>query len=296
MTAPHAPNERLTLGIAGILIGMLAMTLMDAAAKWLGEGYPIVQVVFFRNLFGLLPMVIMIWKSGGLSSLRITHWPIHLLRSLSGVVAIFSFFFALRYMGLAEAMAIAFLAPIFVTALSNPVLGEKVGPRRWAAVAAGFVGALIAIQPESGGTFHWAVLLPALAALAYATLMIYGRKIAPTNSNVALVFYGTIGGLVVSGVLLPFYWVTPTLEDLYVFVAMGVVGTSGSYLMMVGYRNGPAAVIAPFEYSSLIWGVLFGWIFWQELPTLNVWIGAGIIAAAGLYILYRETRQPKGAQ
>ena len=285
-----APQERLPLGIAALLIGMLALTLMDAAAKWLGDGYSVVQVVFFRNFFGLLPVLVMVWRDGGVKTLRVTSWPLHLLRALAGLVAIFSFFLALRHMGLAEAMAIAFLAPIFVTALSYPVLGERVGPRRWAAVGLAFVGALIAIQPEGQTAFNWAVLLPALAALAYATLMIYGRKLAPSNSNAALVFYGTLGGLLVSGLALPFFWRTPTFDDLLLFVAMGLVGSTGSFFIMVGYRNGPAAVIAPFEYSSLVWGVLFGWLFWRDLPTLQVWIGAAVIAGAGLYILFRETR------
>jgi drug/metabolite transporter (DMT)-like permease len=284
----QAPDRLLT-GILAMLMAMFAMTILDGLAKWLGAGYPISEVVFFRSLFGLLPVLAVAWLSGGRASLRVREPGLHLLRAAFLLGAGFSFFFGLRFLGLAEAIAIAFLSPVFVTALSVPILGEAVGPRRWAAVAVGFLGALIIVRP-SGDSFTWAAVLPATAAFCYALAMLLTRRLSRSNSTASLMMSATLLACLASAALLPFGWRTPDAEDFLLFVLLGLVGGTGSYFMTLAYRSAPAAVIAPFEYSTLLWGALIGWLVWHELPDGWTWVGATILAASGLYILHRERR------
>jgi drug/metabolite transporter (DMT)-like permease len=282
-------EERLVLGIAAVIAGMAFMTIMDAFAKWLGAGYPIGQVVFFRTLFSLIPVAVIIWQSGGPATLRTRRPGLHLLRALSALTAMFCFFFALRFMALADAVAVAFVAPLLVTGLSMPLLGERVGPRRWAAVFVGFLGAMIVVRP-GGETFQWAALLPAVAALGYAFVVLVGRRLSRHESIASILFYSTTINTVLAGLTLPFAWKTPPLGDFALFLAMGLIGGFGMYFLTLAYRHAAAAVLAPFEYTALLWGVLIGWLLWSELPDLWVWVGAAVVVASGLYILYRERR------
>jgi len=210
------------------------------------------------------------------------------------LLAIYTFFWGLRFLPLAEAVALAFLAPLFVASLSVPLLGETVGPRRWAAVGVGFLGMLVMLRPGAE-VFRWEALLPAAAAFGYALAMILTRRLSRQDSNAAIVFWGTLLGCLVSSLFLPFAWRTPPLADLGLLAMMGVVGSLSMYVLTVAYRAAPAAVVAPFEYSALLWGVLLGWLIWRELPDAWVWAGTAVIVAAGLYILHREQRAA-GAQ
>ncbi|WP_366556198.1 DMT family transporter [Aquibaculum sediminis] len=284
---PSGNRDNLLLGIAAMLLGMLLMTMMDATAKWLGEGYPISQIVFFRNLFALPPILVVTWASGGFSSLRTRQWKLHLLRGFAILLAIYTFFWGLRFLPLADAIALAFLAPLFVSLLSIPLLGEKVGPRRWAAVGVGFVGMLVMLRPGAE-VFRWEALLPTATAFGYALAMILTRRLSREDSNASIIFWGTLVGCIFSAAFLPFAWRTPPLLDFALLVMMGMVGSVSMYCMTVAYRSAPAAVIAPFEYTALLWGLLIGWLVWSELPDAWVWTGAAVIVGSGIYILHRE--------
>ncbi len=283
-------QDRIGLGIAAILIGMFAVSIMDALAKWLGEGYPIAELVFFRSLFALPPVFFILWQQGGgFASLK-PRWRLgHLLRAAFSLGAIFTVFTGLRYLQLAEALSIVFAAPLFVTALSVPILGERVGPRRWAAVAFGFVGVLVMTRPGAE-TFRPEALYILAAALCYALSMLVTRRLARSDTTPAIMLSGICVALVVSGLALPFGWRTPVGADFWLCVLLGLVGGTGMYFMTQAYRYAPAALIAPFDYTALLWGTLFGWLVWQELPGTNVWFGAAIVIASGLYIVHRETR------
>ncbi|MHA1600709.1 MAG: DMT family transporter [Alphaproteobacteria bacterium] len=288
-TAAAVAPERIGLGIAYVLAAMTAMTIMDAAAKWLGAGYPITEVVFLRNFFAIPPIAILVWYGGGLASLRTRRLPSHALRAGLGLGAMFCFFTGLRYLPLAEAISIAFAAPLFVTALSVPILKEHVGPRRWAAVIAGFMGVLVITRP-GGDVLRIEALLILAAALSYALFLLATRRLARSESTSAIIFYTNGIAIVVGALLLPFGWRTPTGEDLVIFVAMGLVGGCGSYFIAMAYRNAPAAVLAPFDYTTLLVGTALGWLIWHELPDSTVWLGAAVVVACGLYIIRRETR------
>lgn len=295
-TIGNASEERIAFGIGCALVGLFGMALMDACAKFLGGGYAVSQIILARNGIGALAILAYVTLAGGgLASLRPRRPGLMVLRTAVNLGAAFLFFSGLRYLPLADAFAIAFAAPLFITALSVPVLGEHVGIRRWAAVIAGFIGVLVVVQPGSE-SFRVEALLPLGAALSYALAMLIGRKMTREMPTAAIMFWPSLGAVLVTAVMMPAQWQTPTLPDAGLFVFMGVIGTGGMALITQGYRHAPAAVIAPFDYSVLVWGVIIGWLVWRDIPAPNVWAGAAILIASGLYILHRETRKPKPVQ
>lgn len=283
-------GERIGLGITSVLIGLFCMSLMDACAKLLGEGYAISQIILARNGIGALVVLVFVALSGrGFWRLRAHRLDLLFWRIVFSLGAGFLFFTGLRYLPLADAFAIAFTAPLFITALSGPLLGEQVGFRRWAAVIVGFLGVLVVIQPGTA-SFRPEAFLPLGAALCYAFTMLVSRRMTREMTTSAIMFWSSLGAALAALVLMPSQWQTPTRDDLAVFLFMGVIGTLGMSLITQGYRFAPAAVIAPFDYSALLWAVLLGWLIWQDIPGINVWIGAAILIGSGLYILHRETR------
>ena len=275
-------------GIVLALLGVSGFALMDAAAKYLSEGYPIGQVVFVRNAFAILPLLLLLCREDNLQAMRTRRPGLHLLRGLTGFGALLTFFLGLRYLGLAEATAIGFAAPLFITALSVPMLAERVGLHRWSAVLVGFIGVLIMLRPGSGA-LQAAALLPLAAAFFYGLTMNLTRKLSRTDSTPAIAIYGNLTGLLISLALLPLGWITPTADDLWVFAAMGLIGGCSTYVLTQAYRFATPSVIAPFDYIALIWAVALGWLVWRDLPDLTTWAGVAVVIASGLYILHRET-------
>ncbi len=280
--------ERTGLGIASILLAVLFFTIMDATAKWLGQDYEPLQIVFLRHLFGLLPVALFVWRGGGPRALQTRRPVLHALRALLVFAALFAFFSGLRRMPLAEAIAFAFTAPLFVTALSIPVLGEPVGRRRWTAVLIGFAGALVMVQPGTTAIRLEALWILA-SAVCFALAMLLTRRMARSETNVAMLAYSTLGAGLLGLPLMPFVWRAPASSDTWLFVLIGLVGGVAAYLVIVAYRHAPAALVAPFEYTALVWGAILGWILWREQPEPLVWLGAAVIMLSGLYITRRET-------
>lgn len=284
-------REHIGKGIAYALIGIAFMSTLDTLAKFLGEGYGIVQLVFFRNFFGLLFLLVVLRRAGGFAGLRTRQPVLHGLRALFAIAATFTFFIGLQLMPLAEAFTLAFVGPIFVTALSVPILGEKVGLRRWSAVVVGFIGVVMILRPGVG-TFRVEALLPLSAALGYALVMLISRRLSREDSAMGILFWTAIIGTVATGVALPYDWTPPSPRDWGLFVLLGATGSLTMYFMTLAYRQAPAAVVAPFDYTILLWGLLFGWLIWRELPDPGIWPGAIVLIACGLYITHRETRRP----
>jgi drug/metabolite transporter (DMT)-like permease len=288
-------TDRVGLGIASITTAVFLFTIADATAKWLGQDYAPAQIVFLRYLFGILPAVLIVWRSGGIEVLRTRRPFAHGLRAMLIFGALFSFFTGLSHLPLAEAVAIAFTAPLFVTALSFPVLGERVGPRRWAAVIVGFLGALVMVRPGSEA-FRVEALFILTSALFFALGMLLTRRMAPTETSAAMLTYTTLGAGLVCLPLMPFVWRPPADGDVWLFLLIALVGSSAAYLVITAYRHAPAAVVAPFDYTGLIWAALFGWVLWQEAPEPVVWLGAAIVALSGAYVAHRETASSRKAQ
>jgi drug/metabolite transporter (DMT)-like permease len=285
----HGSADRPPLGIVCAVLAMFSIAVMDGLAKHLVASYPVGQVSFARQLLALLPLSLLIWHEGGLKALRTRHPGLHILRGLLLTGGSVSFFLGLRYLGLAEATVLAFAAPLFITAFALPLLGEPTGLHRWAAVVVGFLGVLIVVRPGAEA-MNMAALLPLFAALCYALAMIATRRLSRSDGVAAIAIFGNLTTIAATSGLLVLGWKTPALADLWAFVIMGLLGGSITFFTILAYRLAPAAVVAPFDYTALIWATAIGWLVWREIPDGFVWLGATIIIASGLYILYRETR------
>ncbi len=275
-------------GIAFMIAGIFVVSVLDAVIKWLADDYHTFQLILFRCGFALVFVLAVVARTGGPRSL-LTRRPVgHLLRAITGVTAMVLFFYSLSLLPLAEVIALTFAAPLFVTALSVPLLGEPVGVRRWSAVIVGFIGVLVIVRPGTG-VFAAAAILPVLASLSFAFSMVLVRRLTDTETSGAIVFYVTIAGLLFGSLTAPSVWIEPAAAHWPWLVIIGLLGGLGQFLMTQGFRFGQVAVVAPFEYTALIWAVLFGWLIWSELPDAWTLVGAGIVSGAGLYIVHRET-------
>ena len=288
MTAQVRDTDRIGLGIAAIVGAVLLFSITDAIAKLLGmANYSATQIAFFRYLFGLIPVAIMVWSAGA-GALKTRRPLAHALRAAFLFCALLSLFTGLRSVPLAEAISILLTAPLFITALSNPVLGERVGPRRWIAVILGFVGGLIALRPGTAA-FQLDALWLVASAFLFASAMLLTRKMSITETSAAMFTYTTVGAFVVCIPFAASTWAPVADGVLWLFLAIGVVGGCAAYLMIVAYRSAPAALVAPFEYTALVWGAVIGWLVWAEVPAVAVWLGAGLIVACGIYLTRRES-------
>jgi drug/metabolite transporter (DMT)-like permease len=294
-------------GIYTILVGMLVITLQDSAVKLLSPDYALHQIMLVRAMLALVLTFGIIKYEGGFHLLRTRFLKWHLARGALIVVANMTFFLAVAAMPLGEAVAIFFVAPLFITAMSVPFLGEKVGPRRWAAVMVGLAGVIIVMRPGAG-VFDWVVILPVISALTYASMQMLTRKLGATDKASTMAFYiqmtfiafslavglgvgdGRFAGTGNPSLDFLFReWRMPEAEDFLLFLWCGVSSGFGGYLLSQAYRLGEAAIVAPFEYVALPLAVLWGFALWGDLPDGTAIIGMVLILGSGLYILYRES-------
>ncbi len=290
MIAPtHAAHHRNGLGIAYRMAAMVCVALLSAAVKWAGHrGAPVFEMVFFRSAFAFVPILAYIARTTGFTVLK-TKLPLgHLHRSVVGLIGMTCSFSALQHLALTEATAFTFAAPLFMTALSALMLHEPVGRHRWGAVIVGFIGVLIMVRPEPGHMNVVGVAFGLTAALGSALAMVQIRQIAVTEKGATIVFYFTLAGTVLGGVVSIFHWVTPDPLTLAVLIASGLVGGVGQLFLTEAIRVAPVGVVAPFDYSQLIWATGLGYLVWGELPHAATLAGAMVVAASGIYILHRE--------
>lgn len=288
MTTPHqTPAETTVTGITLMAIGVASLCVSDAVAKTLTQHYAPIQIMFLRNLIALPFAVLIAWRMGGPDALRSRTPMAHLLRGILWIGATVLFFTSIRYLGLAEATALIFVAPLFITAISAMFLKEQVGWRRWSAVLLGFVGVLVIVRPGTAA-FEMVMLLPVATALVYALLMLSARFVDSGESVWTLLLYLTGAGAVLSAALVPFFWQTVRPEDLWLFAGIALFGTAGMTLMTQAFRLAPAAVVAPLDYTALIWATALGWLFWNEVPDSVTFAGAGIIILSGIFTILRE--------
>jgi drug/metabolite transporter (DMT)-like permease len=296
------------LGIACVIGAATAFTTQDMMVKWLSGGYPLHEIVLVRGLVAMaLILGLLVPLEGGYANLRTRRWALHLMRGFAVVVANLAFFAGLATLPLGEATAIFFVAPLFITVLSVFLLAERVGPRRWAAVAVGLAGVAVMLRPGTDA-FQWAALLPITAALGYAFLQIFTRKLGMAEKASTMAFYIQVTMLTVSaGFGLAFgngwladpddahmnflfrAWVWPGGEDALVMLGIGTLSAIGGYLISQGYRLSEAALVAPFEYVAVPMAVFWSVLLWGDWPDLPAWAGIVLICGAGLYVFYRET-------
>lgn len=273
-------------GILCMVIGMVLLVLSDASAKWLTVHYPVTEVVVLRGLVIVALLAIIGLRSG---TLRVVSAKGHALRAVLAVVSSYLFVYGLYYLPLAEATAASFAGPIFLTALAGPLLGEKVGPRRWAAVLVGFVGVLVMLQPD-GEALNWFILLPVASACTGALRDLVTRHISAADNATSILFTTNVATCL-AGALFMAGWTMPTLPHVGVMAISGLLVGGAHYLHIESFRLAEAATIAPFRYTSIVWGVLFGFAFFGQLPGPWVIAGSVLVIASGLYIMQRERRR-----
>ncbi len=281
-------TDRPALGIILMITGVAAFALMDATIKWLTADYPVTQIVALRSWFGLPLLCLLAYYEGGFKALKTRRPFVHVGRYCLVLALSFGFFWSLSQMKLVDAIAITFAAPILITALSVLLLKEPVGLHRWLAVCAGFFGVVIMLRPGSG-LFQWTALIVLGTVVVYALLMITTRALKSTESTASLMLYPQLGLALTGIAFAPPFWVTPSLSDLGLFAIVGMLGSVGVMCLTKAFQLAPAATISPFEYTALVWATLLGYLLWDELPDTYTLVGAGIVIASGLYIIYRET-------
>lgn len=297
-----------TAGVLACLGGTTAFTINDVAIKFLSGDYALHQLVLLRTLIALaFTLAVIVPMAGGSAVLRTRRLGAHLLRGLFVVLANMLFFSALATMPIADATAIFFISPMMITAMSVVFLGDSVGPRRWIAVAAGFLGVVVMVRPGSSA-FDPAALLAVAAAMGYAGLSILTRHIGGTERAVTMAFYIQLTFLVTSmamglavgdgryappdGATLAFLlraWSWPALSDLPVLIALGLSSALGGLLISQAYRLAEPSLAAPFEYASMPLAIIFGVLVFGDWPDLVAWTGITLIVGSGLYLFWRET-------
>lgn len=293
-------------GIACLLAGILVFSFQDVIIKRISGIYPVHEVMTIRSLIAMPLLVGIVAYGEGIAKLWSRRVPLLLGRGTVMFLAYGLYYLSLPSLPLAIAVSLYFTGPLFITILSVWFLHERVGARQWLAVLAGFLGVLIIVRPASE-VFHWAALLPVAAGLAYAASQVATRRLGESESAVVMsayanaVYFGV--GILLSAVFasggfagssdpsLDFLmrgWIMPNATDLLLMMACGLIASAGLILLTEAYRVARASVVAPFEYTALIYSVLFGWVFWSELPDAIGWIGMAVILASGVYILRSE--------
>jgi drug/metabolite transporter (DMT)-like permease len=273
---------------------MACIACLSALVKWCGaHGVPVGEIVFFRNAFAFVPLGLYISRTSGWTVIK-TRRPLgHLARSTVGLMGMVCGFSAVQRLPLTDAVAFTFLSPVFMTLMAAPILKEHIGLHRWGAVAAGFVGMLVMIRPNPSAANLAGTALAIVGALGAAAAMVAIREISSTERGPTIVFYFTLAGTVLGLVSLPLGWALPDGRTLAMLVLCGLIGGVGQLLLTEALRRAPVGVIAPFDYSQLLWASLIGFVVWGEVPRLATLAGVAIIAASGGYILYRELRRFK---
>lgn len=289
--------SRTLIGIFLKISALAILVAMVGIVKVLTATYPTGQIVFARSFFAIFPILILVAYQGQLkTALRTTHPKLHLLRGFVGTCGMLSWFAALSFIPLPDATAINYAAPLFTTALAALVLGEVVRFYRWTAVFVGLIGVVVVLFPHLSGSddlgdhASLGASLALFAAFCIALAVILVRKMTASETTTSIVFYFSVIGSVVGLATLPFGWQMPDLQGVVMLVMIGLMGSAGQMLMTLSFRYAEASVLAPFDYTSMIWTLLIGILFFDEVPTVYVLVGASIVIGAGLFVILREQR------
>jgi len=278
------------------LLAVVMLAIMDASAKWLSDDYSVFQIALIRSFFSFLPILgLAMWNRNRQVSFRVSRGRVlsHVLRGCLFTITFGSFVWSLKWLPLAEATGISLVGPIFMVLLGGILLKENIGMQKWLAIAIGLAGVLLIFQPAVGGPL-FAKSLALLSAFSFALVAIWTRKLSSVDSSETIAFWTNtilmaIGG---AGVLFFSGWFTPGAHDMLVFLIMGLAGGIANLLFVFALRQSEVSLVASLEYTIFIWAVLLGAVLFSELPSVNVWIGVGIIAISGIYTTTRKPAIP----
>lgn len=268
------------------LIGMLVFTASDAVAKWLSSGYSVGQLVLIRSIAALVMLSPFLWKAGARTLFVVDKPWTHVARALAATFDVFAFYFAVSYLPLADVMTYWLAAPIYVAAFAPLLLGEHVGWRRWTAIGVGFLGVIIALEP-SQAMFTPSAAMSIAGSMAFGYVLLSARSLK-TTPGITLIFWQSAAALIVGLCTVPFAWTTPAPGDWPLLILLGLFGMTAHMMISWAFKLADAAVIAPLQYTQLFWATTLGWFIFGDFPSLPKFIGAGLIIASGLYILFRE--------
>ena len=274
------------LGVGIMLLGVFLFSANDVMGKWLVATYSVGQVLLLRSLAALVILAPFVWRAGVMSLVRVERPGIQALRAILSTLEVALFYAAVIHLPLADVMTYYLAAPIYVAAMSPLLLGERVGWRRWTAIIVGCLGVIVALEP-SAATLTLPAFISIAGSFVFAVTMITGRTLRGTPDT-TLVFWQIAGALVAGLILAPFGWVAPTTLDFALLALLGVVSMAGHVCVNRSLKLAPAAVVAPFQYTLLLWAILFGYLIFGDVPRATMLIGAAIIIGAGLFIFARE--------
>ena len=284
----HAPRRSPLAAAGWMLAAVASFSLMDAGMKLLSAHYPPLQVTLLRGAASLPFVLVWVLASAGVRSIVPVRWGLHLLRGVLGMVMIGCFVYALKRMPLSTAYTLYFVAPLLVAALSVPLLGERVGPRRWTAIGIGMLGVVVVLRPGVDGLVSLPGLMVLLAATAYAIAAVTVSLLTRTDTPQSMVVWFLAIMAVGAGLAAIPGWVPLRWEHAALILGMGLAGAFGQIALTSAFMRGDASMIAPLEYTGLVWVIAWDWLLWQTLPDTATWTGAAIIVASGLYLLRRE--------
>jgi len=283
-------TENVILGMSAALGAFLMFTIMNVSAKLLSENHSVVEIAFYRNLIATVPFLIMIFVFGRKEILVLKTKPAMVgVRAVIGTISLMTTFAALSLMPLADTTALLFTSSLFIPILGVILLKESVGPYRWAAVVIGFVGVIIMAQP-SGQMYTLGIMVAIVAALMHAILQIILRYLGRFESPETISFYFFVIGTLITALPMPFIAVKPTMAEIPLLLGVGLSGAAAQWLLSTAYRNAQAAIVTVFNYSSIFWAMLFGWLIWNEFPLPTVMVGASVVIGSNILMIWRESR------
>jgi drug/metabolite transporter (DMT)-like permease len=283
------PNNNSSMrGIGAMLMAVCLFSLMDAGLKWLSPHYPAIQVTAMRAMASLPFVIVYIYFRGSAGSLLKIRWPLHFLRGVLGISMLALFTYGLKSLPLSEAYSLFFIAPLLITALSVPMLKEKVGAARWAAIFAGLLGVVIVLRPSLHNFVSLGSLAVLGAAVCYSASAIAVRVISRTDTSDSMVFWAMTMIAIGAGIFAAPSWQPIAQKHWLVLVAIGISGFFGQVAITAAFQKGEASVIAPFEYSALALGMGLDWLLWRTLPDSMALFGAAVIIVSGLYLIRKE--------
>ncbi len=288
-----APPQRILLGILFVCLAGVMFSAMTGSAKYLGAHYSSLQISWARAFGHILFLLAAFLPRHGLKVLRTARPVMQLTRSALLFTSNLATFFALTFIPLAKAASISLTAPLIVTVLAGPMLGERTTLPRVLALLCGFLGVLLVIRPGSA-VFHWAALVVLISAASYALYQILTRMVAGVESPETSALYSSVVGAFGMLLVMPFVWITPgNWFDILLFCAVGVLGAVGHYCIAIAFGFGPANILSPFQYFQLLSSVVVGFVAFGEVPDAFTWIGAAVIVGSGIFIGWTQARRPK---